>query len=123
MGTAITRLDVEPLPIERFDELADRRLPALLRTRSQTRQLLRIHAKSPRHLELPSIESADLLRAPPCFLIARTLLRRHASITPNSVSDPVRAIYEEYVIARITWTLLIRRVTCRDTSGIERCTE
>jgi hypothetical protein len=71
----------EPLCIQVFDEFADRQLPALVRTRAQTRQLLRIHAPAARHVELPNVDPADHLRVPPRFLIVRPALLRHETIT------------------------------------------
>jgi hypothetical protein len=77
----MTRIDAEPLPMELFDELADRRLPALLGARSQARQLLRIHAEAPRHFKLTSIEPTDLLCVPPRLFIVGSMRLRHAAIT------------------------------------------
>jgi len=53
--------------------------PALLRSRAQTGQLVRIRTKTARHLDLSIIEPADLLRVPPRFLAVRSTLRRHVT--------------------------------------------
>jgi len=78
MRVMVARMVAEPLPVAFFDELAHGELPALLRARTQTGKLPRIHAERARHLDLPRGKPADLLRVLPRLLVVRQTLIRHA---------------------------------------------
>jgi hypothetical protein len=72
-------MPAKSLPVARFDESADRQLPALLWARAQSAELFRIHAEGARHPDLSAIESADALRIPPRLLVALSMLFRHVT--------------------------------------------
>lgn len=80
----------EPFGVQIFNELADGQLPALLRSRTQSRELLRIHAERACHFDLSTIESADLLGVRPLLIGVLSGRIRHGCNLARSVAAALR---------------------------------